>query len=84
MVLGVWQITIEINLLVLMVLTSKKLILVSLRFHLRAFVVYYINNDFHYAIKYSKVHHFADNTNLTYFNTVFPQIRAGTKISVTL
>ena len=53
MVLGVWQITIEIN-------------------------------DLHDAIKYSKDHHFADDTNIINFNTVFLLVSAGTKISVAL
>ena len=71
---GVRQIDIEINLKVLMVLTSKKLIVVFQGYILWPLLFIIYINDLCHAIKYSTVHRFADERGLIDFNAVFPLI----------
>ena len=63
-----------------MVLTSNKLIVVLQGFVLRPLLYIIHINDLYYAIKYNKVHYFADDANLINFNTIFPLICVGTQI----
>ena len=55
-----------------MVFTSNKLILVLQGFILGPLLYIIHINDLYYAIKYNKVHYFADDANVNNFNTIFP------------